>query len=86
MPARRMAAAQYVYDERREEAAKLLGVAVYPLDHLSGRVPVVEGHVEHHAVAGEVAAQGVGRRPANAPAGVGGGNIDRLLHEGDEGE
>ena len=56
------------------------------LYHLPRGVPVMEGHVEHHAVAGQVAAQGVGRRPADASARVGGGDVDRLLHEGDDRE
>ena len=75
-----------MYDERGKEAAELLGVAVDALDHFPRCPPVVERHVELHAVAGQVAAEGVGGGPPHAAAGVGGDYVDGLLKEGNDRE
>ena len=72
--------------EAGEEAAKLVGVAVDSLDHLTGRMVIVEGHVERQAVLPEIGPERVGSGPTDPSARVRGQHVDELLHDRYDGE
>jgi hypothetical protein len=70
-------------DELGEEVGQGGDVAVDALDQLAGGAGLMERQVESQAVQGEVSAQRVGGGPAEALAGVGGADGERLLDEGE---
>ena len=65
-----------LHREFGEVVAHQRDVAVHPLDHLAGRMVVVEAQIEAHRVAQQVGAQGVGGLPADAYAQQGGDHRD----------
>ena len=79
-------AAEHLEDKEGEEGAKLIGIAVYALDHLTGGVLVVVGHVERKGVLGEVLADVIRGGPADALGEIGGEDLHDLLDHGDDDE
>ena len=67
-----------------KETGELAHITVDPLDQFTGRMVVVESHVQAEHVQGQVAAQGIGRGPTDSFAHVGGGDIKRGLAKAKE--
>jgi hypothetical protein len=73
--------ARQMNDEAGEKVRKRIHVAVHPFDQRTGRLLLVERHIERQAVLGQIRAQPVGRGPPKILAVVRRNDGHGLLHE-----